>query len=418
MQKYLARQLTRSVVAARTLAPTPLAARNAFLTILARLLIQRSTSILTANRRDFARLPKDYALADRLSLTKDRLHNMAESLHAVKKLADPLGRTLERRQLPSGLHLSKISVPLGVVGIIYEARPNVTIEVVSLMMKSGNAVVLRGGRDAYESNKALVKCVHAALRKHRVPTDAVLLLNPYDRAASDALLTADRYLDLLIPRGSNKLIRYVREHATVPTIETGAGVCHIYVERSANIAMTARIIYNAKTRRPSVCNALDTVVVDRALVAQLSTIIAPLAKNGVIVYADTPAYRALAHAYPKHLLKRATAKDFGKEFLSLALSIKTVRNFKEAVTFVQAHTSKHSEGIITQNKKRAAEYLTRIDAAAVYHNASIAFTDGFEFGLGAEIGISTQKLHARGPMGLKELTSYKWIVKGRGQTRP
>lgn len=414
----LTRQLIQSAAAAQTLATLPGAKRNAILATLAHCLIKETSTILRANRRDFASLPKDYPLADRLLLTNERLRAIAKSLTAVKKLPDPLGRIREKRKLPNGLKLSKVSVPLGVVGIIYEARPNVTIEVVSLMIKSGNAVVLRGGRDAYESNKALVACVHAALRQHGVATDAVLLLNPHDRKTSDALLTADRYLDLLIPRGSEKLIRYVRDHATVPVIETGAGVCHIYVEKGARIAMAARIIHNAKTRRPSVCNALDTIVIDHSLLKKLSAIVAPLAHDGVIVYADAPAYQTLTRTYPKHLLKRATTNHFGKEFLSLTCSIKTVKNFADAVTFVQTHTSKHSEGIITQNKKRAVEYLATIDAAAVYHNASIAFTDGFEFGLGAEIGISTQKLHARGPMGLAELTSYKWIVEGEGQVRP
>lgn len=391
--------------------------KNAMLATLARELARDEKVILAANKKDCARVPQNYPHTDRLTLTHDRLRDIVAGVNAVAKLSDPIGTTIDKRILKNGIHLRRERVPLGVVGVIYEARPNVTIDIASLVLKSGNAVVLKGGSDAFFSNHALVACIHRTLARHRIPKTAVLLLDPRDRKLTDWLFTAHGLVDVLIPRGGNALIQHVREQSRIPVIETGAGVCHIYVERSANIAMAAKIIHNAKTRRPSVCNALDTIVIDHALLAKLPQIVAALAHDSVLILADAPAYTALAHSYPSRLLKKATAKDFGKEFLSLTCSIKTVQNFDEAVTFVQSHTSHHSEGIVTSDTKKARAYLATIDAAAVYHNASIAFTDGFEFGLGAEIGISTQKLHARGPMGLVALTSYKWIAEGSGQVR-
>lgn len=403
--------------ASQILATLSTAQKNAVLTTLARELSRDEKIILTANKKDVARVSTNYPHTDRLTLTHDRLREIIAGVQAVAKLPDPIGTTIDKRVLKNGIYLRRERVPLGVVGVIYEARPNVTIDIASLILKSGNAVVLKGGSDAFFSNRALVACIHRALRTHNIPEAAVLLLDARDRKYTDWLFTAHGLVDVLIPRGGNALIQYVREHARIPVIETGAGVCHIYVEKSADIRMATDIIHNAKTRRPSVCNALDTIVVDQTLLTKLPAIVTPLAKEDVLVLADERAYKALAHAYPSRLLKKARVKDFGKEFLSLTCSIKTVKNFAEAVTFVQSHTSHHSEGIVTNDKKKATEYLATIDAAAVYHNASIAFTDGFEFGLGAEIGISTQKLHARGPMGLDALTSYKWITEGRGQIR-
>ncbi|MBI4281667.1 glutamate-5-semialdehyde dehydrogenase [Candidatus Uhrbacteria bacterium] len=409
--------LKKTQQAAQMLATLSTAKKNAVLTTLVRELARNEKTILSANKKDCARVPNNYPHTDRLTLTHDRLRDIIAGVHAVATLPDPVGTTIDKRVLANGINLRRERVPLGVVGVIYEARPNVTIDIASLVLKSGNAVVLKGGSDAFFSNHALVACIHRAFRKNKIPEAAVLLLDARDRKQVDWLFTAHGLVDVLIPRGGNALIQYVRAHARIPVIETGAGVCHVYIEKSANIAMAANIIHNAKTRRPSVCNALDTIVVDRALLAKLSAITTSLAQDGVRVLADAPAYTALARTYPSRLLKKARASDFGKEFLSLTCSIKTVRNFPEAVAFVQSHTSHHSEGIITNDKKKATEYLATIDAAAVYHNASIAFTDGFEFGLGAEIGISTQKLHARGPMGLVALTSYKWIAEGRGQVR-
>ncbi|MFH1866829.1 MAG: glutamate-5-semialdehyde dehydrogenase [Patescibacteria group bacterium] len=411
--------LQQAKLASRDVQPLPTATKNAVLRDLRLFLVAATKKILTANARDFSRLPSSYPHTDRLRLTPERIKGMAKSLAMVERLPDPVGRLIDHRVLKTGLTIKRRTVPLGVIGIIYEARPNVTIEVFSLAIKSGNVLVLKGGRDAYETNKVLVSIIHRVLRKHGISPHAVVLLNPVHRSVTEQLLKANQYLDVIIPRGSNRLIEYVRQHTTLPVIETGAGVCHIYVERSANLAWATRTVFNAKTRRVSVCNALDTLVVDHSVARRLLQTLGPkLAQAGVKIYTDQASYKILQASYPRALLHRARASDYGKEFLSLAMSIRVVKDWREGIRHVQRYTSKHSESIITTNAKIAAKFQQFIDAAVVYVNTSIAFTDGYEFGLGGEIGISTQKLHARGPMALQELTTYKWLVNSRGVIRP
>lgn len=418
MNKTLLKQLTSARQAARSLALLPTAKKNAVLKSLAKILLAHQKAILLANTKDLAAVPPDYPLRDRLTLTPERLEQICASIVAVTKLPDPIGELLETNRRPSGITVQRVRVPFGVIGVIYEARPNVTTEVVSLCLKTGNAVVLKGGKDAFYTNTTLIHLIQKTLRQHNINSSAIQLIDPRDRTITEQLLQAHGYVDVLIPRGGNNLIQYVREHATIPVIETGAGVCHTYVEKTANLKQAVDIAVNAKTRRCTVCNTLDCLVVDKAIT---KTFLPPLAKalaqKQVLIYADPASYTILKKLYPPELLAHATTEHYGKEFLSLTLSIKTVRNSAEALQFIQDHTSGHSEAIITQNKKLAQQFTQTIDAAAVYVNTSTAFTDGFEFGLGAEIGISTQKLHARGPMGLKELTTYKWVVTSEGKTR-
>jgi glutamate-5-semialdehyde dehydrogenase len=392
--------------------------KNAVLRDLRLLLIASTRKILAANARDFLRLTVSYPHADRLRLTSERIKGIAESLKAVEHLPDPVGHRIDHRVLKNGLTIERCTVPFGVVGIIYEARPNVTIEVFSLAIKSGNALVLKGGRDAYETNKVLVGLIHRVLLMNGINPQAVVLLDSFNSSSVDRLLQANQYLDVIIPRGSSRLIEYARRNSTVPLIETGAGVCHIYVERSANLNWAVQTVFNAKTRRVSVCNALDTLVVDRIVASKLFKILGPkLAQAGVKIYADRTSYSILHSVYPRVLLHHAQPSHYGKEFLSLTMSVKVVKNWHEGVNHIQRYTSKHSESIITSNSKIAKQFQQVIDAAVVYINTSIAFTDGYEFGLGGEIGISTQKLHARGPMALQELTTYKWLVRSHGAVR-
>ncbi len=393
--------------------------KNAVLRDLGRELIVSTKEILLANNKDFLRLPAAYPQADRLKLTPVRILGMAESLRAVERLADPTNRLLNRRVLKNGLTIERRTVPLGVVAIIYEARPNVTVEVFSLAFKAGNALLLKGGRDAYETNKILVALIQRVLRKHKISSSAATLLNAFKPAETERLLKANQYVDVIIPRGSNRLINYVRRHSTLPVIETGAGVCHMYVERSANLAWAARTVLNAKTRRVSVCNALDTLLVDAGIARRLFKTLAPeLAQAGVVIYADKASHQILKSSYPSNLLRRASPAHFGKEFLSLTMSVKMVPDWRAAFRHISRYTSKHSEGIITAKPKLAVKFQQTIDAAAVYVNTSIGFTDGYEFGLGGEVGISTQKLQARGPMGLSALVTYKWLIESRGVIRP
>ncbi|MBI2426538.1 MAG: glutamate-5-semialdehyde dehydrogenase [Candidatus Kerfeldbacteria bacterium] len=414
----LEHQLKRAKEASYVLARLSTAKKNAVLRSLAGALQTHAREILAANARDLAKQGEAYPLRDRLLLHEDRLKAIIHGVHTVVKLPDPVHEVLEKRTLPNGLHLSRVRTPLGVIGIIYEARPNVTVEIVSLTLKTGNATVLKGGEDAHETNTCLVRLIRKVLLRHGLPKDAVVMIDSFDRTLSDALMQANRYVDLLIPRGSDRLIQYVRQNATVPVIETGAGVCHTYVEKSADVALAVRVVENAKTRRVSVCNALDTIVVDAAIAKKFLEKLAPrFEAHSVEIFADAPSFSLLSKIYPHQLLKKAKDSDFGREFLSMKCSMKVVKNAKEAMAFIQKKTSGHSEAIITRNQKRAREFTETIDAAAVYVNTSTAFTDGFEFGLGAEIGISTQKLHARGPMALRELTSSKWVIFGQGQTR-
>ncbi|HEY6956397.1 MAG TPA: glutamate-5-semialdehyde dehydrogenase [Flavisolibacter sp.] len=372
--------------------------------------------LLEANGKDLLRMQKDAPGYDRLQLTKDRINAIASELRQVASLPNPLGETLEQRQLPNGLSLSKIRVPLGVVGVIYEARPNVTFDVFALCFKTGNAVVLKGGSDAQNSNEAIVSLIHGVLEKHRFNKNIVTLLPP-EREATTALLNAVGLVDVLIPRGSQGLIDFVRQNSRVPVIETGAGIVHTFADASADISMLKEIVLNAKTRRVSVCNALDCLVLHRDLLDSLPDIVAPLAERSVVIYADERSFAKLKDVYPENLVFEAEEEHFGTEFLSLKMALKTVDNLQQALEHIARYSSKHSEAIVSSNPTNIETFLRRVDAAVVYANASTAFTDGAQFGLGAEIGISTQKLHARGPMGLKDLTSYKWIVRGTGQVR-
>lgn len=354
---------------------------------------------------------------DRLKLTSERIEGIASDNRKVATLPSPLGRVLKHSVLPNGLGLTRISVPFGVIGIIYEARPNVTVDVASLCLKSGNACVLKGGKDADNSNRAIVELIHEVLERHGVNPDAVTLL-PATHEATKEMLHAVGYIDVVIPRGSSRLIKFVRENAVVPVIETGAGICHCYFDEYGDLEKGIRIINNAKTRRVSVCNALDCLILHASRLDDLATLCAPLAESKVIIYADERAFMALEGKYPVELLEHATIESFGTEFQSYKMAVKVVDSFAEALEYIANNSSKHSESIVTENKELADTFLMAVDAACVYENAPTSFTDGAQFGLGAEIGISTQKLHARGPMALEEMTTYKWIIRGNGQIRP
>ena len=390
--------------------------RNHVLEDVARLLVEKTPDVIEANQKDLAQMPKNDHMYDRLLLTPERLQGMAVEARTVAGLPSPLGQTLFQTTRPNGLEITRVSVPLGVVGMIYEARPNVTVDVFSLCFKSGNVAVLKGGKEADHTNKALMRLIHDTLDHHKLPKSAATLL-PATRQATGELLQAVGLVDVCIPRGSKSLIDFVRTTARVPIIETGAGVVHTYIDESADLVMAKDILTNAKTRRTSVCNALDCLLVHKSHLQNIIFLTKDLARQNVELFADDRAYGALAGSYPAHLCHKATSEDFGREFLSPKLAIKIVDHLGEALSHMTQFSSGHSEAIVTQDNKAAERFLREIDAAALYVNASTAFTDGAQFGLGAEIGISTQKLHARGPMGLEALTSYKWCVRGTGQTR-
>ncbi|WP_308554173.1 glutamate-5-semialdehyde dehydrogenase [uncultured Mediterranea sp.] len=372
--------------------------------------------LLEENRKDLARMSPSDPKYDRLRLTEARLKDIADGIRHVATLPSPLGRILKESTLPNGLHLQKRSIPFGVIGIIYEARPNVTLDVFALCLKSGNACLLKGGSDADQSNRALVRTIHRVLAQQGIDTRCVELL-PASHEAAAELLHAEKYVDLIIPRGGSKLIDFVRREATVPVIETGAGICHTYFDRDGDLIKGTAIVFNAKTRRVSVCNALDCLLTDCQRLADLPQLCAPLAQKNVILYADEPAYAALKGHYPNEWLLPATEEDFGREFLDYKMAIKTVDGLNEALAHIRRYSSRHSECIVTENTATAARFCRDVDAACVYVNAPTSFTDGGQFGMGAEIGISTQKLHARGPMALEEITTYKWIIEGDGQVR-
>jgi glutamate-5-semialdehyde dehydrogenase len=372
--------------------------------------------LLAENQKDLDRMDIADPKYDRLKLTSERINSIATEMRNVAALENPLGELLSADTLPNGLQLSKIRVPLGVIGVIYEARPNVTFDVFSLCFKTGNVSVLKGGSDADFSNQAIISVIHSVLQKHNIDINAATLL-PAERDATEALLNAVGSVDVLIPRGSQGLINFVRQHSKIPVIETGAGIVHTYFDEDGDLEKGSAIIFNAKTRRVSVCNALDCLIINENRLADLPKLMRSLGDASVEVFADETSYQALNGHYPAELLNQASEEHFGTEFLSMKMAIKTVNNFDEALQHIAQHSSKHSEAIISQNPQHIEDFLNKVDAAAVYVNASTAFTDGAQFGLGAEIGISTQKLHARGPMGLKELTSYKWLVKGDGQIR-
>ena len=389
---------------------------NTVLLALADEAVAATGNILAANALDLSALETSNPLYDRLLLTPERIKSIANDIRNVAALPSPLGKTLMETERPNGMKISKISVPFGVVGIIYEARPNVSFDVFSLCFKSGNTCVLKGGSDAFNSNRAIVELIKNVLRKHELDENTVTLL-PAGREAAAELMNAAGTVDVIIPRGGKGLIDYVRKNSQVPVIETGAGVCHTYFDEYGDLQKGKDIVFNAKTRRVSVCNALDCLIIDQKRLIDLSLICQKLAEKYVTIYADEPAYRALNSHYPDSLLKMTDEYSYGTEFLDYKMAVKTVAGVREAVEHISTYSSHHSECIITENAN-TAEYFTKVvDAACVYTNVSTAFTDGAQFGLGAEIGISTQKLHARGPMGLAELCSYKWVIKGEGQTR-
>lgn len=389
---------------------------NQILNAVADAAIAETPFILAENKKDLARMDKNDPKYDRLKLTKERLKGIAADTRNVATLPSPLGKVLKESVRPNGMRLTKVSVPFGVIGIIYEARPNVSFDVFSLCLKSGNACILKGGSDADCSNRAIISVIHEVLKKFNINPHIVELL-PADREATAALLNAVGYVDLIIPRGSSSLIHFVRENAKIPVIETGAGICHTYFDEFGDVNKGAAIIHNAKTRRVSVCNALDCAIIHEKRLIDLPMLCEKLKDSHVIIYADAQAYQALKNRYPAELLEHAKAESFGTEFLDYKMAVKTVKSFEDALGHIQENRSKHSECIVTENKERAALFTKIVDAACVYTNVSTAFTDGAQFGLGAEIGISTQKLHARGPMGLEEITSYKWVIEGDGQTR-
>ena len=389
--------------------------RNDILNAVAAAIINSQERILEANAQDLAKMSKENPLYDRLQLTESRLEGIAADMRNVATLPSPLGHITKQKTLPNGLRLCRVSVPFGVIGMIYEARPNVTFDVFSLCFKSGNACVLKGGKDADCSNREEVALIHEILEKYGVSKDVVALL-PATHEATGEMLNAVGYVDLCIPRGGRKLIDFVRDTARIPVIETGAGVVNTYFDKDGDLEMGKAIINNAKTRRVSVCNALDCLLVHQDRLGDLYDLVSPMAEKSVIIYADEKAYAALDGKYP--LLEHATEESFGTEFMDYKLAIKTVASLDEALDHIDENGSGHSEAIITKNEATARQFQAHVDAACVYWNAPTSFTDGAQFGLGAEIGISTQKLGPRGPMALEEICTYKWLIEGEGQTRP
>ncbi|MDR2148841.1 MAG: glutamate-5-semialdehyde dehydrogenase [Tannerella sp.] len=379
-------------------------------------LLQATETVLEANRADLKRMEETNPKYDRLKLTPKRLEDIAADMKQVASLPSPLGRILYEAVRPNGMTIRKVSVPFGVIGIIYEARPNVTFDVFSLCLKSGNVCLLKGGSDAIDSNRALVAIIHGVLKKHGINPSVCTLL-PAGHEATTALLQAVGLVDMVIPRGSCTLIDFVRENARIPVIETGAGICHTYFDKAGDREKGRQIIHNAKTRRVSVCNALDCLVIHRDRLGDLPYLCGKLSENQVLIYADAPSLAMLSGHYPADLLKPATSESYGTEFLDYIMSIKTVDSLEEALKHIALHSSMHSECIVSESEEAMRTFLQRVDAACVYANVSTAFTDGAQFGFGAEIGISTQKMHARGPMALPELTTYKYLITGDGQVR-
>ena len=406
----------RVKAASRELALINEEVKNKVLNAVADAIAVHQAELLTANAKDLSRMERSNPLYDRLQLTEKRLADIASDMRHVADLPSPLGKTLLERTLPNGLRLRRVSVPFGVIGIIYEARPNVSFDVFSLCFKSGNACVLKGGRDADDSNQAIVALIHEVLQQFGINPSVVELL-PATHEATGEMLGAVGYIDLCIPRGGKRLIEFVRDNARVPVIETGAGVVNTYFDAEGDLEMGRRIVNNAKTRRVSVCNALDCLIVHQSRLADLSQLCAPLADSQVLIYADEAAYNALSGHYPTALLQHATDESFGTEFMSYTMAIRTVASLKEAIAHITTYGSGHSECIITNDKVAAQTFQAQVDAACVYVNAPTSFTDGGQFGMGAEIGISTQKLGPRGPMALDEITTYKWLIEGEGQVR-
>ena len=377
--------------------------------------VAHTADILEANKQDLARMEPSNPKYDRLMLTGQRIADIAADMRRVSQLPSPLGRVLAEWTQPNGMTIKKVSVPFGVIGIIYEARPNVTFDVFSLCLKSGNAVIMKGGSDAACSNEAIVKVIHSVLREEGIDTACATLL-PTSHEAIAEMLNAVEYVDLIIPRGSKNLINFVRDNSRVPVIETGAGICNCYFHSSGNLEKGRRIVMNAKTRRVSVCNALDSLIIDRCRLADLPLLVAPLAEKHVTIYADEDSFASLAGQYP--YLEHATADDWGHEYMDYKMSLKTVSGIDEALDHIARYSSRHSESIVAEDAEAQARFQKEVDAACVYVNLPTSFTDGGQFGFGAEIGISTQKLHARGPMALPEITTYKYLITGNAQIRP
>ena len=411
----------RTKRASKTLALLSDEQRNEILLAVADAIIAQKERILKANAEDLAKMEKSNPLYDRLQLTHSRLEGIAGDMRNVATLPSPLGHVTKQKTLPNGLRLCRVSVPFGVIGMIYEARPNVTFDVFSLCFKSGNACVLKGGKDADCSNREEVALIHEVLEKYGVSTDVVALL-PATHEATGEMLNAVGYIDLCIPRGGRKLIDFVRDTARVPVIETGAGVVNTYFDKDGDLEKGKAIVNNAKTRRVSVCNALDCLLVHESRLSDLSAIVEPLWEKNVIIYADDKAFAAVANSalYTLHstLLQHATSESFGTEFMDYKMAIRTVASLEEALAHIDQYGSGHSESVVTENEATARQFQQMVDAACVYWNAPTSFTDGAQFGLGAEIGISTQKLGPRGPMALEEICTYKWLIEGEGQTRP
>ena len=404
--------------ASKTLALIPDAKRNDILNAVADAIVANKDSILAANKDDLDRAGKDYAFYDRLLLTPDRLDGIAADMRHVATLPSPLGKVLKDKTLENGLHLKRVSVPFGVIGMIFEARPNVTFDVFSLCFKSGNAALLKGGKEADGTNRAEVELIHNVLNANGIDPAVVELL-PATHEATGALLTAVGYVDLCIPRGSKRLISFVRDTAKVPVIETGAGVVHCYFDETGDLDKGKRIVDNAKTRRCTVCNALDCLLINSKRLKDLPLLVEPLAGKKVKLHADEQAYNVLQGSYPSELLTHSNGDEtWNTEWLSMQMGVRTVGNIGEALKHIDTYGSGHSECIVTEDKDAARMFEGMVDAACVYVNAPTSFTDGAQFGLGAEIGISTQKLGARGPMALEEITTYKWLIEGNGQTRP
>ncbi len=378
--------------------------------------LARSGYILDENRKDLSLMEKNDPRYDRLMLTEGRISSISDDIASVARMKSPVGRILSQYIRPDGLKISRISVPFGVIGVIYESRPNVTFDVFSLCFRSANTVIMRGGKEAIHSNQAIVTLIKDVLAESGIDQDILTLITG-SRNDTLKLLRARESIDLIIPRGSRGLIDFVRENSSIPVIETGAGICHTYFDEYGDRLKGQAIINNAKTRRVSVCNALDCLIIHEKRIEDLGFLVEPCSASGVEIYADTKAFKALSGKYPAELLHKAAKDSFGTEFLSYKMAVKTVSAFDEALAHIERYGSKHSEAIVTENSDRRDIFFKMVDASSVYSNASTAFTDGGEFGLGAEIGISTQKLHARGPMALDELTTYKWIIEGNGHIR-
>jgi glutamate-5-semialdehyde dehydrogenase len=412
--KSIESQLIKTHKAATALRNASDAQIKRTLMALAEALEKNGDAIIRANKKDVARQDANDPKVDRLLLNQERIKNIANAIRQIAKLPNPSGKLIEKKTLYNGLELKKLAVPLGVVGVIYESRPNVTYDIAALCLRSMNACLLKGSKEAEETNKASVKLIHQVLKENNLPADCVTLL-PSEREVVQQLFTATKYVDVLIPRGSDSLIQYVRKNSMVPVIETGAGVCHVYVEKNADLEKAVKIAVNAKVSRPSVCNAADTVLVDEAIAPKFLSQLQPLfEKHQVEIFADNVSHKLLK-GYP--YLQRAKPEDFAREWIALKCSVKVVKNIDDALAHIEKYSTRHTEAIVSENKKACDRFAKEVDAAAVYTNASTRFTDGEEFGLGAEIGISTQKLHARGPFALEKLVTEKWIGKGNGQIR-